>query len=102
MKQFKYLEFVNKLHKVLEDKETRYHCKYKTRVKLENILGIDYPYKEDDIEYLMDMVNYHMRNTGYDSKKKYYKLGQVLDSIMAESVFYIDEIVMDVAENTSA
>ena len=91
MKQFQYLEFMNALQKLLTCTENRFQCRYSTKKMVERILSTEYPYKEDDIEYLLDMVNYEMRLTDYDSKKKYYKLGKVLDKIIPESEFYVDQ-----------
>lgn len=95
MKQFQYLEFLNALQKLLEGKENRLLCRYSTKNKIARILHTDYPYQEDDIEYLLDMVNYQMRLTNYDSKKKYYKLGKALDSIICESEFYLDSMLLE-------
>ena len=91
MKQFQYLEFMSALQKLLESNENRFQCRYSTKMTVDRILRTEYPYKEDDIEYLLDMVNYEMRLTDYDSKKKYYKLGKVLDKIVPESEFYVDQ-----------
>ena len=98
MKQFQYLEFVNTLQKILEGKENRLLCRYSTKSMIAKILHTDYPYREDDIEYLLDMVNYQMRMTNYDSKKKYYKLGKVLDHIILESEFYLDSVTFEAEE----
>ena len=91
MKQFQYLEFMSALQKLLESTENRFQCRYSTKKTVPKILYTDYPYQEDDVEYLLDMVNYEMRLTDYDSKKKYYKLGKVLDKIIPESEFYVDQ-----------
>lgn len=90
MKQFQYLEFLNALHKLLEGNENRFLCRYSTKTMVAKILSTDYPYQEDDIEYLLDMVNYHMRLLNYESKKQYFKLGKALDKIIPESEFYLD------------
>ena len=65
---------------------------------IEKILHTYYPYREDDIEYLLDMVNYQMRMTNYDSKKKYYKLGRALDHIILDSEFYLDSMTLEAEE----
>lgn len=98
MKQFQYQEFISALQKLLDGKENRLLCRYSTKHKIERILDTDYPYQEDDIEYLLDMVNYQMRLTNYDSNKKYYKLGKVLDGIILDSELYLDSIIPEVEE----
>ena len=93
VKQFQYQEFYNALSKILCGEESRFYCKPATRKLICKIMNTDYPYKDDDIEYLLDMVNYELRLVHYDSKKKYFKLGKTLDKIVLDSEFYIDAYI---------
>ena len=76
--QFLYAEYLRLLERVILNKSGFYHCKPETLCVLRQILYTEYPYQEDDIEYLMDMTNYYILVT----------ISKYLDAISKDE-FYI-------------
>lgn len=91
MEQFQFQEFYNALCKLVSGSEHRLRCRQETKLLIHLILTLQYPYQSDDLEYLMDMVNYELRLTHYNGKKSRYYLGKALDRIVSNSVFYIED-----------
>lgn len=88
--QFLYAEYLRLLERIILDKSGHYHCRPETICTLRQILYTEYPYREDDLEYLMDMTNYHIRKSGYSGKKSRFPISRYLDLICRDE-FYIDE-----------
>lgn len=88
MHYFKYNEFVRLLERILLNKSGFYHLKDDTIAMLDQILHSCYEYQRDDIEYIMDMVNYYMNHTGYSGKKSRFPISKYLD-IICQGDFYI-------------
>ena len=87
--QFLYAEYLRLLERVILNKSGFYHCKPKTLCMLHQILYTEYPYQEDDIEYLMDMTNYYIRKSGYSGRKSRFPISKYLD-IICQDEFYIN------------
>lgn len=98
--QFLYAEYIRLLERVILNKSGLYHCKSETINILHQILYTEYPYQEDDIEYLMDMTNYHMRKSGYSGRKSRFPVSKYLD-LICQDEFYIDEYVKQEQHQTS-
>lgn len=86
--QFLYAEYLRLLERVILNKSEFYHCKPETLCILRQILYTEYPYQEDDIEYLMDMTNYYIRKSGYTGRKSRFPISKYLDAISKDE-FYI-------------
>nr|WP_303661550.1 hypothetical protein [Bacteroides intestinalis] len=86
--QFLYAEYLRLLERVILNKSGFYHCKPETLCVLRQILYTEYPYQEDDIEYLMDMTNYYIRKSGYTGRKSRFPISKYLDAISKDE-FYI-------------
>ena len=86
--QFLYAEYLRLLERVILNKSGFYHCKPETLCVLRQILYTEYPYQEDDIEYLMDMTNYYIRKSGYIGRKSRFPISKYLDAISKDE-FYI-------------
>ncbi len=87
--QFLYAEYIRLLERVILNKSGFYHCSPETICILRHILYTEYPYQEDDIEYLMDMTNYYIRKSGYSGRKSRFPISKYLDLICKDE-FYID------------
>ena len=85
--QFHMAEFERLLTRIVSGNESFYHCSAATIATLKEILHTDYPEREDDIEFLMDMVNYHMRQSGYSSAKSRFPISRHLDQLCAEPLY---------------
>lgn len=92
-KQFTYKEFWNLLVRIANDDGTDYHCAPETIHVIRNILHTDYPYQEDDVEYISDMINYHLRRLQYNGCKRRFPVSKYLDQICAGE-FYITEFLI--------
>lgn len=85
--QFLYAEYLRLLERVILNKSGFYHCRLETICILRQILYTEYPYQEDDIEYLMDMTNYHMRTSGYSGRKSRFPISKYLDLICQDELY---------------
>lgn len=92
MKYYKYADFYRLLQKIIADTTGTYHCAPLTLRFLKLILITEYPYKEEDIEYIMDMINFYMRKKNYTGPKKMFPISKYLDKICRQD-FYIDQYV---------
>lgn len=90
--QFLFAEYERLLHRIADDSEGRFSCRPETISTIRCILNTDYPYREDDIEYLMDMTNYQMRLNGYTGKKSRYPISRPLDQFCSDEL-YIDSFL---------
>lgn len=99
-KQFTYKEFWRILTRVTHNDDT-YHCNSDTIQLLRNILDTDYPYQEDDIEYLLDVTNYHLRRLQYKGVKQRFPISSYLDLICKDD-FYITEFLDRKQESVDA
>ena len=89
--QFLYTEYLRLLERIILNKSGFYHCKPETLYMLRQILYTEYPYQEDDIEYLMDMTNYFIRKSGYSGRKSRFPISKYLD-LICQDEFYINSI----------
>lgn len=88
--QFLYAEYLRLLKRVILNRSGFYHCRPETICTLRKIVYTDYPYQQDDLEYLMDMTNYYIRKSGYSGRKSRFPISKYLDMICKDE-FYIDE-----------
>lgn len=63
------------------------HCNAHTKAVLRRLLSTDYPEQEDDIEFLMDMVNYEMRRRNYTGQKRRFPVTKILDRLCNEPLY---------------
>lgn len=84
--QFFYKEFSRLLERAAGD-DNFLHCNSHTKTVLRQILSTDYPEQEDDIEFLMDMVNYKMRNRNYTGQKHRFPATKILDQLCSEPLY---------------
>lgn len=91
--QFHLEEFTRLLQRTI-DGDDFLHCNSHTKVILEKILSSDYPEQEDDIEFLMDMVNYEMRKRDYTGRKRRFPVTKLLDQLCCEP-FYISVLIQN-------
>lgn len=87
--QFHIAEFERLLRRIAGGHDDFYHCSPATVGAIKTILDTAYPEKEDDIEFLMDMVNHRMRQSGYKGSKPRFPISRHLDQLCAEPL-YID------------
>lgn len=85
--QFLYAEYLRLLERIILNRSGFYHCKPETLCVLRQILYTEYPYQEDDIEYLMDMTNYHMRKSEYSGRKSRFPISKYLDTICQDELY---------------
>lgn len=90
IKQFTYKEFLRLLMRVADDNGRAYHCTLETISLIRHILATDYPYQQDDIEYIADTINYHLRCLQYKGEKRRFPISKYLDQICKDE-FYISE-----------
>lgn len=90
VKQYTYKEFSRLLMRVINDKEGAYHCTPETVSIIRTILYTNYPYQQDDIEYIADTINYHLRRLQYKGDKRRFPISRYLDSICSDE-FYVTE-----------
>lgn len=84
--QFKLEEFTRLLQRAA-DNDSFLHCNPETKAVLQQILSTDYPEQEDDIEFLMDMINYEMRKREYSGQKRRFPATKYLDRLCAEPLY---------------
>lgn len=85
--QFHTAEFIKLLERVISGKNSFYHCSSSTISTLKAILHTNYPEREDDIEFLMDMINYQMRQEGYSGPKLRFPVSKHLDRFCKEPLY---------------
>lgn len=85
--QFQTAEFERLLKRVAGRQDSFYHCSVTTVSIIKDILYTDYPEREDDIEFLMDMINYQMRKSGYIGRKARFPVSRHLDLFCAEPLY---------------
>lgn len=87
--QFLYAEYERLLYRIAGSTESFSSCRPETITTIQHILYTDYPFREDDIEYLMDMTNYYMRLKEYTGRKNRFPVGRYLDQF-CDNELYID------------
>lgn len=85
--QFHIAEFERLLKRAVSGHDSFYHCSAETVATIKDILHTDYPEREDDIEFLMDMVNYRMRQSDYKGPKPRFPVSRHLDQPCAEPLY---------------
>ncbi len=85
--QFHMAEFERLLTRIVCGNDSFFHCSGATITTLKEILHTSYPEQEDDIEFLMDMVNYRMRQSGYKGAKSRFPISRHLDQLCAEPLY---------------
>ncbi len=83
--QFHLEEFMRFLQKVVNGESL--HCSLHTKLILHKILCSNYPEKTEDIEFLMDMVNYEMRKKHYTGHKQRFPATRLLDQLCYEPLY---------------
>lgn len=94
VKQFKYSEFKTILTMMIE-RSKLYQLDLFSLKKIRLILYTDYPEQIDDLEYLIDMVNYYIRKNKLFYQRSHRAaylniISRYLNEILT-SEFYIDE-----------
>lgn len=84
--QFHLEEFTRLLHRA-SGIDAFLHCAPETKEIIRRILTTDYPEQEDDIEYLMDMINYEMRRRGYSDPKRRFPATKYLDRLCRDPLY---------------
>lgn len=84
--QFYPEEFIRLLHRAVGN-DPFLHCRPETKEIINLILLTDYQEREDDIEYLMDMINYEIRKKGYDGPKRRFPATKHLDRLCADPLY---------------
>lgn len=84
--QFKLEEFTRLLQRVV-DGDDFLHCNSHTRTVITEILKSDYPEKQDDIEFFMDMINREMRKRHYTGQKRRFPATKLLDQLCCEPLY---------------
>lgn len=84
--QFHLEEFTRLLHRAA-GADDFLHCRPETKVIIRQILWTDYPEQEDDIEYLMDMINYEMRKKSYHGPKRRFPATKHLDRLCSGPLY---------------
>lgn len=84
--QFFYEEFIRLLKRAACGNDFL-HCLPRTREVLDRILSTDYPEQEDDVEFLMDMVNCEMRRRNYSGRKRRFPAARILDQLCREPLY---------------
>ena len=69
--QYKLPEFIRLLEHIATDKDQSFHCSDSTYTTISKLLETEYDEKEDDLEYLMDIVNISLEHTGCTNKKRF-------------------------------
>ena len=64
--QYKLPEFIRLLEHIATDKDQSFHCSDSTYTTISKLLET-----EDDLEYLMDIVNISLEHTGCTNKKRF-------------------------------
>lgn len=85
--QFHMAEFRRLLERVAGETDSFYHCSPETVSLIGRILSTRYRGRTDDIEYLMDMVNYQMRLTSYLGPKTRYPVSRHLDRLCKDPLY---------------
>lgn len=76
--QYKNMEFRRLLKKIATERESSYHCKDETYETISKMLTTDYPEKDDDIDYLMDIINICLARKSC-TDKKHFPISKYLD-----------------------
>ena len=84
--QFHLEEFIRLLHRAAGNDDF-FHCRPETKRIINLILLTEYQEREDDIEYLMDMINYEMRRRGYHGPKRRVPATRYLDQLCAGPLY---------------
>ena len=63
------------------------HCRPHTKTVIRQILSTEYLEQEDDIEFLMDMVNYELRKRNYTGQKRRFPATRILDQLCDEPLY---------------
>ena len=64
-------EFIKLLERVAIDKDQSFHCSNFTYATISKLLETEYDEKEDDLEYLLDIINISLEQTGCTNKKRF-------------------------------
>ena len=88
--QFHLEEFTRLLHRA-SGTDAFLHCAPETKDIIRQILTTDYPEQEDDIEYLMDMINYELRKRGYSGPKRRFPATKYLDQLCRDPLYITSE-----------
>lgn len=84
--QFHLEEFIRLLHRA-SGNDDFLHCRPETKEMIRLILSTDYPEQKDDIEYLMDMINYEMRRRRYSGPKRRFPATRYLDRLCKDPLY---------------
>lgn len=69
--QYKNKEFRRLLARVAKERDLSFHCKKSTYDTIATLLASEYNGKDDDIDYLMDIVNTGLKKKSCTDKRRF-------------------------------
>ena len=84
--QFHFEEFTRLLERAASA-DGFLHCSPHAQTVIRLILSTDYLEQEDDIEFLIDMVNYEMCKRNYTGQKRRFPATRILDQLCDELLY---------------
>lgn len=69
--QYKNKEFRRLLARVAEEREHSFHCEKYTYDTIATLLTTEYNGKDDDIDFLMDIVNFNLKKRCCTDKRRF-------------------------------
>lgn len=79
-------KFITLLEHVSIAKDQSYHCSDSTYATISRLLETEYDEKDDDLEYLMDIVNISLEHTGC-TNKKHFPVSKYLDWACSNNLY---------------
>lgn len=87
--QYKNKEFRRLLSRVVNERGLSFHCKKSTYDTISALLSSDYFGKDDDIDFLMDVVNNALKKRGC-TDKRHFPISSCLDQA-CQNCLYLHE-----------
>jgi len=90
--QYKTQEFLRLLTNIAEKRNKSYHCQESTYEIISKLLSTEYKHKDDDIDYLMDVVNSSLAYKKCQ-RKNTFPVSKYLDWACQKELYIHDETV---------
>ncbi len=87
--QYKNKEFRRLLSRVASERNLSFHCKKSTYDTISTLLSSNYPGKDDDIDFLMDVVNISLKKKRCTDKHRF-PISRCLDQA-CQNCLYLHE-----------
>lgn len=97
--QYKNKEFRRLLLRVVKERDFSFHCKKSTYDTINMLLTTEYNGKNDDIDYLMDVVNAGLKKKGCTDKRRF-PISKCLDQACQNSL-YLHETINQISGSKS-